>query len=144
MDIPLGICQCGCGRPTKIAPRTHRNRGWIKGRLLRFVDCHNLGRLIHGHTTHRRGTTPEYTAWRSMRQRCYLPSATGYKYGGGRGITVCKRWRESFPNFLADMGNKPEGIHFLDRINNDGNYEPGNCRWATPKQSANNRRRNGT
>jgi hypothetical protein len=84
--------------------------------------------------------TPEYKAWGSMIARCYNPNCTGYESYGGRGITVCDRWRHSYSNFLADMGRKPNPTHSLDRIDNDGNYEPSNCRWATNQEQIDNRR----
>jgi len=75
-----------------------------------------------------------------MGQRCTNPNHMAYQDYGGRGIVICRRWR-SFENFLADMGERPEGMT-LDRIDNDGNYEPGNCRWATPKVQRANQRLN--
>jgi hypothetical protein len=82
--------------------------------------------------------TPAYNAWRSMRQRCGNPKCRNYPNYGGRGIVVCFRW-ELFDNFLADMGERPPG-RSLDRIDNNGNYEPGNCRWATHSQQQANKR----
>lgn len=92
----------------------------------------------HGHATQKHGRTPTYRAWRSIIQRCYQPKQKAYSAYGGAGITVCERWH-SFPNFLEDMGPKPDWSHSIDRIDSTGNYEPGNCRWATNTQQARNR-----
>ena len=84
--------------------------------------------------------TPEYATWERMKARCYMPNHNSYKNYGGRGIVVCDAWRNSFASFLSDMGKRPSENHSLDRINNDGNYEPGNCKWSTAKDQARNRR----
>lgn len=86
--------------------------------------------------------TPEHNAWNAMKARCLNPSHSAFANYGGRGITVCDAWRESFVRFLQDMGPRPSAEHSLDRIDNDGNYQPGNCRWATRgQQNANTRGR---
>jgi hypothetical protein len=93
---------------------------------------------------HGMSRTPEHESWRSLKKRCLCKTCKAYKYYGGRGITVCERWRDSFENFLADMGPKPSPKHSIDRINVNGNYEPSNCRWATWSQQVINRNKMGS
>ena len=85
--------------------------------------------------------TITYKTWKSMKQRCYNSKCKEFRYYGGRGIAICVRWLNSFENFLSDMGERPEGLS-IERMNNNGNYEPSNCKWATPKEQMNNTRRN--
>lgn len=103
-----------------------------------FIPC-TTRKVKHGHCRHT-SASPTYRSWQMMMRRCFNPSEEELSLYKGRGITVCKRWLK-FETFLADMGCKPVGLT-LDRIDNDGNYEPSNCRWATHHQQARNKRSN--
>lgn len=95
--------------------------------------------MTHGES---RSNHPEYRIWVSAKQRCYDPNCKPYKHYGGRGIRMHEEWRASYSAFLADVGRRPSDKHSLDRENNNGNYEPGNCRWVTVDTQSRNRRSN--
>lgn len=130
------ICRCECG-VTKAVAMSHLRQGKSK-------SCGCLDRELASAraTTHGMSGTIEYRTWRSMRDRCINPSAAHYDCYGGRGITVCDRWMNSFENFYPDMGPRPSSSHSIDRIDVNGNYDPANCRWATIKQQRRNTRAN--
>ena len=137
---PTWVCRCACCNERVVLAQSLLN-GCSKscGCLSREIAAITSARtkLRHGHSRIS-GESRTYTSWQAMRRRCLNPRSTQYAYYGGRGVSICQRW-ETFENFLADMGERPNG-RSLDRINPYGNYEPSNCRWATSFEQTHNRR----
>lgn len=133
-------CRCSCGTLLTV-PRASLIQGNTKS-----CGCwkreESSVRMTQAKTTHGMTGTSEYNIWSGMVQRCTNPENEAYDQYGGRGISVCSRWRNSFESFYADMGPRPSVEHTLDRRDCDGNYEPGNCRWVTWDIQQNNRRNN--
>lgn len=123
-------CLCDCGKSAE-ASLNELRRGNTKS-----CGCRK-GRLTHG-----QAGSPEYRAWEAMKRRCSKSTYGAYSRYGGRGIKVCERWDNSFEAFFLDMGQKPSPKHSLERIDNDGDYCPGNCKWATTSEQGVNRSNN--
>jgi hypothetical protein len=134
----IDLYRCSCGKEF-IAHRNNVKTGHTKScGCLAKENARHLFK-IHGDCVDR-VKSAEFTAWINMNERCYNSRRSDYRNYGGRGIGVCRPWRESFKSFLSDMGRRPSDKHSLDRIDNDDNYTPLNCRWATSVQQNNNRR----
>lgn len=123
-------CKCKCGFKTvrRICPIIHG--------LTKSCGCLNR----KNHTTHGLSKTKPYRSWKSIRHRCLNENCSAWKNYGGRGIKICDEWINSFEAFYKHIGDPPTLKHSVDRIDNDGNYAPGNVRWATAKEQANNKR----
>jgi hypothetical protein len=125
-------CSCECGNTAAVALK-HLKTG-------ASVSCGCC--RVDSNSTHYGSSLPEYTVWMAMKTRCHKPTSDTYKNYGARGISVCALWRNSFKEFISHIGRRPPGKWWIERINNDGDYEPGNVKWATPKEQRQNTRFN--
>lgn len=130
------ICLCDCGTLCE------KGQGKLREGQSRSCGCLQKELFVKRSRVHGLRFHPLYMMWIGIRQRCLKPACKTYQWYGARGIKVCDRWRDSFEAFLTDVGDRPSPAHSLDRIDNDGNYEPGNVRWATAKEQARNKRCN--
>ena len=134
---PKWICNCDCGKQNLSIFGMHLRTGHTKS-----CGCYNLEQIKIRSTIHGMTKTPEHKTWSEMRQRCYNPNNNQFNDWGGRGIAVCDRWKDSFQNFYEDMGPRPSDKYSIDRIDNNGNYQPSNCKWSSRKDQARNTRKN--
>ena len=139
--VDYWLCRCACGNVSERRGADLRN-----GKAKQCKSCSNeSGQHKHGACKGRRGRrkeTPEYRCWKSIKTRCYNPAYKHYSNYGARGIQVCNSWRNSFAQFLLDMGPRPSENHSIDRKDNNGHYCPENCYWATQKEQRRNKRTN--
>jgi hypothetical protein len=129
------LVQCDCERKTV---KTIYFSSLFKNPPTKSCGCVKMRNVINSGLTHGMSYTREHKCWAKMKSRCYDKNNNRYDRYGGRGIIVCDSWKNSFEKFIEDMGASPSPKHTIDRVNTDGNYEPANCRWATPKEQANN------
>lgn len=128
-------CLCQCGNIKSISSTSLRSGN------TKSCGCLRKEMLSSSKSTHKKSNSPEYNCYHHMIKRCYDKNNSAYQYYGARGIKVCDRWLESFENFYEDMGDRPSSQYSIDRIDNNGNYEPNNCRWSTQSEQVINSRR---